>query len=182
MSDVKAHLDGRSAIWLGPFAVRDDFDSSFTFPSRLDAAVAWKATDRLQLTANWYFVNYSETPNDMTLKFKNLGISKTTSMNWKDNFVTNLGASYKLTDQWTIRGGGGYMSQAIPDDKVNTLTLDSPGWSVCAGTSYKFSDTFTLDASVTTGWGANEVDKGIWGKEHYSAIINTFALAGVFNF
>ncbi len=182
MSAVKAHLDGRSTIWLGPFGVRDDFDSSFTFPSRLDVAAAWKATDRLQIAANWYFVNYSSTPNDMTLKFKNLGISKTTCMNWRDNFTVNLGASYKVTDRWTLRGGGGYMSQAVPDEKVNTLTMDTPGWSICAGASHKFTDTFTLDASVTTGWGKNDVDKGIWGTEKYTALINTFALAGNFTF
>ncbi len=182
MSAVKAHLDGRSTIWLGPFGVRDDFDSSFVFPARLDAAVAWKATDRLLLTANWYFVNYSETPNDMTLKFKDLGINKTNTLNWKDNYAVNMGASFKVTDRWTIRGGGGYMTQSIPEARVNTLTMDTPGWDVTAGTSYKFTEKFTLDASITHGWGKNDVDKGIWGEEKYTASINTFALAGNFTF
>ena len=182
MSAVKAHLDGRSTIWLGPFGVRDDFDSAFTFPARLDAAVAWKATDRLLLAANWYFVNYSETPNSMTLKFKHLGISKTNEMNWRDNFSVNMGASFKVTDRWTIRGGGGYMTQSIPEDKVNTLTMDTPGWDVTLGASHKFTDMFTLDASVTYGWGKNDVDKGIWGEEKYTAAITTFAVAGNFNF
>ncbi len=182
MSSVKAHLDGRSTIWLGPFGIRDDFDSAFTFPSRLDAAVAWKLTDRLLLTGNCYFVNYSETPNDMTLKFKKLGINKTNSLDWKDDITVNIGASYKVTDRWTIRGGTGYMTQAIPDDKVNTLTMDTPGVDVTAGTSYKFTDTFTLDASVTHGWGKNDVDKGILGEEKYTAAITTFAVAGNFNF
>ena len=181
MSPVEAHLDGRSTISLGPLEVRDDFDSSFTFPSRLDAAVAWKPTDRLLLTANWYFVNYSKTPNDMTLKFQDLGISKTNTLNWRDNFSINLGASYKVTDRWTIRGGGGYMTKSIPDDKVNTLTVDTPGWDVTAGTSYKFTETFTLDGSVTHGWGKNDVDVR-WGQEKYTAAITTFAVAGNFNF
>ncbi len=182
MSEVKAHLDGRSTIWLGPFGVRDDFDSAFTFPARLDAAVAWKVSDRLQLTANWYFVNYSETPNDMTLKFKDLGINKTNTLNWKDNYSVNFGASCKVTDRWTIRGGGGYMTQSIPDDKVNTLTVDTPGLDITAGTSYKFTDSFTLDGSITHGWGKNDVDMGFRGREKYTAAITTFAVAGNLNF
>ena len=182
LSSVKAHLDGRSTIWLGPFGIRDDFDSAFTFPSRLDGAVAWKLSDRLQLTAGAFFVNYSETSNDMTLKFLRLGICKTNALDWKDNHGANIGASYKVTDRWTVRGGGGYMTQAIPDDTVSTLTMDTPGLDVTAGTSYKFTDTFTLDASVTYGWGGNDVDKGIWGKEKYTASITTFALAGNFSF
>jgi len=182
-SSVYAPLEGGTDVRLGLFGLRDHFDSSFTFPGKLDLGVAWKPTlnKNFLVCADFNFYGYSKTPNNMTLSFHDLPLKKSNVLGWKDNFSAHAGVSYRLTDRFTVRGGAGYLSQAIPEETVSTLTIDVPGWDVAMGCSYEISRSVTLDISVTRGWGECKVEQGLM-KGKYTADIYTFALAGNVSF
>ena len=181
-SALKAHFDGESEIFRGPLQLRDDFDTSFVFPSRFDFGVTRRITERLVLGADYHFWNYSKTPNEMTLDFERLPVRKSQLLAWKDGFGGRLGVAWQADDRWTLRAGAGYLSQSIPDKTMSTLTPDTPGFGLGVGVSRKISDFLTVDASITRGGGTNRVDHGIWGRATYSAEVFTFALSGNFSF
>lgn len=172
-------LRGSTDISLLLWRIRDHFDSSFTFPDKVDIGIAWKPTDnkRWLLCADYNWFGYSKRPNEMTLYFHDLPLNKSNNLSWKDNFSVHFGTSYKLTKSLTIRGGFGYMSQSIPDKTVSTLTMDVPGWAAALGCTYSIGEHVSFDTSVTRGWGQNHVDDGIM-RGSYSADIYTFALTG----
>lgn len=179
MSPTYVPLIGRTHIAIGPWEIRDHFESSITFPDKLDVGIAWKPTvsERWLLCADYNWYGYSKTPNDMTLTFRDLPLKKSNNLSWKDNFSAHFGTSYKVTKSLTVRGGFGYLSQSIPEKTLSTLTLDVPGWDVALGCTYRIGDRVALDASLTRGWGKSRVDGGIM-QGRYSADIYTFALVG----
>ena len=181
-SPLKAHLNGDSKILRGPLQIQDDFRSSFVFPSRLDLGVTKQINAHLVLGVDYHFWNYSKTPNDMTLRFQNLHLSKSELLAWKDGYGGRIGAAWKVNPAWTLRAGLGFLSQSIPDKTMSTLTPDSPGLGVGLGVSHKVTDFLTLDASVTHGGGSNRVHRGIWGRATYAADVTTVALSGNFTF
>jgi long-chain fatty acid transport protein len=181
-SALKAHLEGDSKIMRGALQIRDDFDTSFVFPSRFDFGVTKQVNRHLVLGADYHFWNYSKTPNDIVLQFENLHISKSQLLAWKDGWGGRVGAAWKVNSSWTLRAGLGYLSQSIPDKTMSTLTPDSPGFGMGAGVSRRFTDFLTVDASITRGGGSNRVDHGIWGRAKYSAEVTTVALSGNFDF
>lgn len=181
-TEVKADLEGETDIRVGLFKTSDDFDSSFTFPGKLDLSAAYRLTDRWLVTAEYCFYNYSKTPNDLELAFCNLPMVKVSHLHWRDNYAVRIGTSYKINDRFTIRGGTGYMSAAVPDGEVNTLTVDGSGMDAAAGVSYHFSETAALDLSATYGWADNHVGKGLLWKEDYEIDVVTFAATGTIRF
>lgn len=178
ISRLNANLDGKSHISVGLFGIRDKFDSSFAFPARLDFATTWRASERLVLVADTFFCNYSKTPNDMALNFRKLGFKKATELGWKDSIAVRFGACCKLATALTVRAGIGYLTQAIPDSTISTLTPDCSGFGVGLGLTCKINQTVSLDASVTHGGGGNEIRTGAV----YDMNITTVALAGQFTF
>ncbi len=181
-SALKAHLEGDSKIMRGPLQIRDDFDTSFVFPSRFDFGATKQVNAHLVLGTDYHFWNYSKTPNDIVLQFENLHISKSQLLAWKDGWGCRIGAAWKVNSGWTLRAGLGYLSQSIPDKTMSTLTPDSPGFGVGAGVSHKFTDFLAVDASITRGGGSNRVDHGMWGPGKYSAEVTTVALSVNFGF
>ncbi len=181
-SALKARFDGESKILQGPVQIRDDFGMSFVFPSRFDFGVTRRLSDRLVLGADYHFWNYSKTPNELTLQFKKLSMSKSELLAWKDGYGARLGVAWKASDAWTLRAAVGYLSQSIPDKTMTTLTPDTPGVGMGVGVSRKIGDSLTIDASLTRGGGSNRVDRGILGRVKYTAEVYTFALSGNFSF
>jgi len=181
-SPLKARLDGASKIFRGPLQIRDEFGTSFVFPSRLDFGVTRKVSDRLVLALDYHFWNYSKTPNEMTLTFDKLPIRKSELLAWKDGYGARAGVAWKAADTWTLRASAGYLSQSIPDRTMSTLMPDTPGMGVGIGVSKKICDFLTVDASLTRGGGSNRVHHGIWGRATYTAEVYTFALSGNFDF
>lgn len=159
MSELKADLNGESDISIGPISIHDKFDSDFTFPPRLGIGIAYKLTDRLKMEfdANWY--GYSKTVDSMKLSFKKLHFTKTSDMDWRDNYGLHLGAEYRLGNDWWLRGGATYLSKAVPDSTISQLTPDASGWDIALGIECQ-KEHFSFSAGAIYGWGKNDVERG----------------------
>lgn len=180
-SEVTAKLDGRSKISAGPFVVRDDFNADLEFPASWKLAFRAKLTDRLEAVGDLGFFNYSKTANDVVLEFDKLMIHKPLKLKWKDTWACHAGLNYRLNKCWSIRAGLGWLSQGIPDETTDTLTLDVPGWDTALGISRQLNNNSSVNLSWTRAWGNNEVKRGL-EKKRYTADINTFAATISVNF
>jgi long-chain fatty acid transport protein len=160
MSELKARLNGNSNICLGPIKIEDDFDSEFTFPSRLGMGIAYQLNNKtlVSFDANWY--GYSKTVDKITLRFRELPISKTNKLNWKDNFSLHLGARYKINYDWLFRCGIGYQTAAVPDETISQLTPDVSGWDIAMSIECQ-KQHFSFSVATIYGWGQNNVNPKI---------------------
>ena len=180
-SEITAKLDGRSKISAGPFVVRDDFNADLEFPASWKLAFRAKLTGRLEAVGDLGFFSYSKTANDVVLEFDKLMIHKPLKLKWQDTWACHTGFNYRLNKRWSARTGLGWLSQGVPDETTDTLTLDVPGWDTALGVSCQLNDNSSVNLSWTRAWGNNEVKKGLREKR-YTADINTFAATISVNF
>jgi len=158
MSELKADLNGESDISIGPINIHDKFQSDFTFPLKLGIGVAYQCTDRLTVAfdANWY--GYSKTVDSMKLDFNKLNFTKTSDMDWRDNYSLHLGAQYHLNEDWWLRCGTSYQTAAVPDSTISQLTPDVGGCDVSLGLEYQ-KEHCSFSTGFLYGWGTNDVKK-----------------------
>lgn len=178
MSESKVDFRGQTKIGPGWLGFQDGFDSEFTFPSRLSAGIAYKATSKLLLAldASWY--GYSQAVGDVVFDFHDLPLRKSIRLDWRDNWSTHIGGRYRLNDSWYVNGGLAYMTAAIPKETISQLTPDATGWGAAFGTSYE-RDHFSCHVFANYGWGEKEVNPG-WNRRapgKYEADIFTVGAA-----
>jgi long-chain fatty acid transport protein len=66
--------------------------------------------------------------------------------NWRDTISLSLGASYKLTPSWVLRGGLSYDETPVPDPQHRDLRLpDASRYGIAIGAGYALSDSTTID-------------------------------------
>lgn len=164
MSELKVNFNGESDIAIGPINIHDKFKSDFTFPPRLGLGIAYRITNNLtvDLDANWY--GYSKTVDSMKLDFDKLNFTKTSDLDWRDNYSLHFGARYQLKTDWWLRAGIGYQTAAIPDSTISQLTPDASGWDIALGLECE-KEHFSFSAGAIYGWGDNDV-KPDFGVRH----------------
>ncbi len=155
MTESEVKLHGQTEIGILCGKISDDFDSEFTFPSRLGASLAFRPVYRLVVGLDAYYYNYSKTPNEMKLKFDRIPFDKCNDLSWHDNYSLHLGARYLLNDYWSVAGGVGYQTAAIPSENISQLMPDVTGWDVSTGLSYQRGH-FSFDVHAIYGWGDDE--------------------------
>lgn len=175
-SPVKVEMDGHSRIMLPTGQIRDSIETSYQFPDKLDVGVGYKPADNWLITADFGYVGYSKSPNDISIKFDKLMFTKPVTLGWRDHILAHVGVSHN-DEHWTIGLGAGYMSQSVPDKRVDILTPDINGVCVGGRIAYKASDNLDIAASLTRGWGENKTQSG-----EYKADIWTIGLSGTIKF
>lgn len=111
-------IPGVATLPLGHALIND-----IVLPQRLAAGATWQATDRLRLTTEGRWINYS----DSTLNRADFEIEIPRRLNlrmpigYRDQWAAMIGAEYKLTDQWTI--GSGYHFASNPIDRKYLLPI-----------------------------------------------------------
>jgi long-chain fatty acid transport protein len=117
--------DGGSA--LGPAMKGKITIHDFQWPETYGLGVAYQATDRLMLAADYKRLNWSKVMKDfkMTYSTSAMGAADyadfTISQNWKNQDVFMLGASYRVTDSLVLRAGANIADNPIPDNRVHPL-------------------------------------------------------------
>jgi long-chain fatty acid transport protein len=131
---------------------------NFQWPETYGLGVAFQATDRLMLAADYKRLNWSGVMKDfkMTYTTTNLptapGSSESAdfkiSQNWADQDVFMLGAAYRLTDAMTLRAGANIADNPIPDNRVHPLFPAIIKNHYTFGVGYMTSKTSGLDFSL----------------------------------
>lgn len=150
----------------GDITVRD-----FEWPAMLGAGLAWHVSPRWMLTADVRQVFWSDVMQDFNLRFVASGaaangpfagqnLDATLYQDWDDQTSVMLGAAWKATETFTVRFGGNYGSDPIPDRYLNCLFPATVEKHLTAGCGWQLSERSSLDLSVTRGFAHTVVNGG----------------------
>ena len=151
---------------------------NFEWPETLGTGLAYQANSRLLIAADVKQIRWADVMEDFRMSFTannsagngafgGLTLNATMPQNWDNQTVVQLGASYLLNDQWTLRGGYNGSSNPVPDNTVHYLfpatvedhyTLGA-GYNIDANREINFAISHAPAVKVTTDTGsANELD------------------------
>ena len=160
--------------------LQDGLNSELTFPDRAGGTIAYQATDKLLLAFSGWWYGYSRNMKKMSLRFHDLPLVKTTTLDWQDNYSLHWGLQYKPRKDWQARLGVGYQTAAITKT-ASQLTPDVTGWDIASGISFshdfKKHGELTLNFDVIYGWGKQKTSDVTFKAETW-----TFGLGGSYRF
>jgi len=142
----------------------------FQWPETYGFGVAYQPTDKWLVVADYKRINWSGVLKDFKMTFSTTNLPGgqagsadfKISQNWKDQDVFMIGVAYRMTDALTLRAGGNFSDNPIPDDRVHPLFPAIIKNQYSAGFGYMLSRQSSLDGSITyapevsvTGTGSN---------------------------
>ena len=135
---------------------------NFQWPETYGFGAAFKVNDQLLLAADYKRIGWAKVMRDFKMSFTadnsagNVGLGfagtsmdATLYQNWKDQDVFMLGASYKATNEFTLRGGMNFANNPIPDTYVNALFPAIEKSHYMLGAGYAFNKAASVDFSYT---------------------------------
>ena len=121
----------------------DTGTTKFKFPDILGLGIAYQATQKLLLSADFHYVTWSRFDKyivDFT-KVPDL----TTLENFKDSFLLRGGVQYAVSPKFDLRAGILYDKTPQPVETVDPLLPDSDRWALTGGFGVKISKNVVLD-------------------------------------
>ena len=92
------------------------------FPQQAAAGIAYRATNKLTLSADLKWINWSDTMDQLIINGPAGPIPYNTG--WDDQTVFAIGINYDINEKFTIRGGYNYAASPIgPEDVASNLIL-----------------------------------------------------------
>ena len=146
---------------------------NFQWPETYGIGAAYQANDQWMLIGDYKRIGWANVFKSLNMTFTadgnaaNGGFANTSVdinyyQNWKDQDVIQLGAAYKYSDATTLRFGGNFANNPIPDSTVSPLFPAIMKTHYTAGVGYAFAKNDSVDASfvyapkvtVTNNWGS----------------------------
>jgi long-chain fatty acid transport protein len=135
---------------------------NFQWPETYGLGAAFKVNDQLMLAADYKRIGWAKVMRDfkmtftadgsagnVALGFAGTSLDTTLYQNWKDQDVFMLGASYKATQELTLRGGINIANNPIPDNYLNALFPAIVKTHYALGGGYAFNKVASVDLSYT---------------------------------
>lgn len=124
-------------------------------PAWAMATVAWDVNNLLSLYGTFRWTDWSSFDK---LDIESKGSTMTTiKNNWRDTYLTSLGADLRVTDRWTLRGGVAYETSPIATKEYRTAIIpDADRWWFSVGSSYKISENMIADVGFAHLHGVHE--------------------------
>ena len=129
LGDMKTDDNGasfsafKSGASLGPAMTGKVAIHGFQWPETYGLGVAYQANELWMIAADYKRINWSGVMQNFNMTF-----STTTdfadfkiSQNWENQNIFMIGASYRLNDALTLRFGGNFSNNPVPDNRVNPL-------------------------------------------------------------
>ena len=141
----------------GLFAEGGDFDA----PSTYGVGLAFKATPKLDLVADWRRIEFSQiasvgAPLERLFTPRPFGADDGPGFGWRDSDVVKVGANYKIDDQWQVRGGYEHADNPVPQSQT-LLNILAPG---------VVTDHFTVGATWTRPSGLEISGYALYAPKH----------------
>ncbi|MDR7191909.1 OmpP1/FadL family transporter [Luteimonas terrae] len=161
-SEIDYELTG-TADWTVPDNVRGVFSGSaatsvlfqdgtvfaeLTTPSILNIGAAWQVNDALMLSATYARTDWSSL-REVRIQFDNPDPDSVEPFEWKDTYFAALGAEYKLSDSWKLRGGVAYDETPTSLEHRTPRLPDANRIFYSVGATWTMSDAFDVNFAYT---------------------------------
>ncbi|MDN5848916.1 MAG: outer membrane protein transport protein [Nitrococcus sp.] len=100
--------------------------ADLTTPATASVGVFHQVTERLALMAEVQWTQWSQF-NRLVVEFDNGSPDSVTANEWEDSWLGAIGASYRLTDQWLLRGGFAYDQSPVPNPQHRIPRIPDAG-------------------------------------------------------
>jgi long-chain fatty acid transport protein len=155
-SQVKMKVNNGDATFTVPPSLATSFPSgkftaSLPLPQVLTLGLGYNVTEKLLLAFDASFIGWA---SYKTLAFdyeqNTSSLPDTESpRNYKNTYSLRLGAQYKLSDKFMIRGGTNFEKSPIKSGYVTPEVPDADRWNFTGGLGYKPTERFVIDASFS---------------------------------
>lgn len=139
-------LLGEAGIFADGGTLGDQEGSAeITMPDQLVLGLAYRVSRRLQLLADWQWVNWSEFDR-IVIDFSNPSTPTSVRIeNYGDTNGFRVGAEYEIDAMWSLRGGYLFHEAAAPAASVTPLLPEANRNEVTAGIGWRASDLFEVN-------------------------------------
>jgi len=166
-SDV--HLRGNTAT----SEIKVDSETNFYLPYSLSTGLAFRASRKLTLVAEYDFFHWSELDTlEKIIHFPEpLGdIVHYERLGFRNSYYLKIGSEIHLNDSWTLRLGFSYDRGAVPKETLSLTNIDVDKFNYLGGISYHWD-----------GYDLNVAAFYAKGKEQRVPISNNMTMPGNFN-
>jgi long-chain fatty acid transport protein len=154
-SQINMQLKNGNAIFNVPTSLNSNFpDGSFTgalpLPRVITLGWAYKPSEKWGFVLDINHVGwkaYDTLAFDYAQNTSSLLDTKS-PRNYHNIFAFRGGAMFKASSKLDVRMGGGFGFSPVPEESVTPETPDANRSYVTGGLSYKFSENFSMDASI----------------------------------
>lgn len=128
---------------------------NFQWPETYGLGLAYQATDKWMIAADYKRINWSGVMKDFQMTYSTGALGGADyanfkiSQNWEDQDVLLLGASYRMNDALTLRFGGNFAKNPVPDSRVHPLFPAIIKEHYTAGFGYVLNKQGAVDFSMT---------------------------------
>lgn len=131
---------------LAPIFRNSNISAHLTTPDSLSVSLFHNLNPRWAIMGDVTWTNW-RTFNELRIKFNNPGQPHSVvTTEWKDVFRYSLGATYKATEKWTLRGGVAYDQAPIASEERRTPRVpDGDRKWLAFGGGYKFTNNAELN-------------------------------------
>ncbi len=144
-SQVAQTLEGNLTV-AGAFA--SNAEAKFTSPDTISAGVFHEYNDQFAVMAETVWTRWS-TFDELRIENGSGGLISNTPEDWKDVWFFALGATWKPSESWTLRGGIAYDQTPIPDDRRTPRITDEDRTWLAIGAQFHPTPNITIDAGYT---------------------------------
>lgn len=148
----------------GDYRVRN-----FQWPAMLGAGLAWYPADRWMVVADLREIFWRNVMQQFHMSFVASGaasngpfagqnLDAVLFQQWDNQTVVELGAAYQASDSLTVRFGGNFGNNPVPDQFLNCLFPAIVEKHLTAGFGWKFDERSSVDVSATYGFDVTVVN------------------------
>lgn len=149
---------------------------NFQWPETYGFGLSYQANDRWQVAGDYKRINWVDVMKNFQMTFEadaaqanpaaagfaGLAMDMSFRQEWKNQNVFMLGAAYKASDALTVRFGGSFANNPVPNQFMSPLfpAIEKDHYTVGLGyafskmSSVDFSLTFAPKVTVTNSWGS----------------------------
>lgn len=154
LKDMKTSATAASLSATGGFADNGRITVvDFQWPAMTSVGVAWQASPALLVAADVKSIEWSGVMQNFRLRYDSAGMGGSVSFalpqNWKNQTVFNLGASWALNGQTTLRAGVNLGDNPIPEAFVHPLFPATVEKHLTLGVGHRFTPASEFNASLT---------------------------------
>jgi long-chain fatty acid transport protein len=142
----------------GDIRVRD-----FEWPAMVGAGFAWAPAGPWSFVADVRHVFWGDVMQQFNMGFTAAGtatngnfagqsLDATLFQRWSNQTIVQGGASFAVSRNFTLRVGGNFASNPIPDKFLNCLFPATIERHLTGGFTYRFTEASSFDASATYGF------------------------------